>query len=169
MWCHYYYYYGVIKRRCDNPATHWRPKIKIRHASRWSSRRDRGAASKTSAFGLNCGLQPMVQQRPRPSASTAAFGLDGGLRPLPPLLGKRCCCVAESWVNGAVTLTLFLLFITMLLCSRCCCVAESWVNGAVTLSKRLFFIIFFLYICKLLWRPFINIRHVYANCFGALS
>ena len=24
-------------------------------------------------------------------------------------------------------------------------------------------------ICKLFWCPFINIRHVYANCFGALS
>ena len=56
------------------------------------------------------------------------------------LLFSRCCCVAESWANGVVTLSLFLFFIWMLLCSRWCCVAESQVNGAVTLTPFLLFI-----------------------------
>ena len=76
--------YGVIKRRCDNPATHWRPKINIRHASPWSSIRDLGATSKSSPF------------RPfGPSGSTAAFGRwcieDLGLRPR--ILG----CIDMFW------------------------------------------------------------------------
>ena len=99
LWCHVWCYrrhcgamYGVIKRRCDNPATHWRPKINIRHASPWLSIRDLGATWNFSPFG------PFGS-----SGSTAAFGRwcieDLGLRPRwqPSADAPR-----PSWVNGVV-------------------------------------------------------------------